>query len=284
MSLLLVSRRSVLENLNRKPFSVVHHLSDEKLLSLPRLIALAKALPEDLVEYNAGDIPVSMSHVQTPRTGLSVEDTIRRIENCKSWMVLKQVERDPDYQKLLDSCLDEIQQFSEAVSPGMKGRAAFIFISSPHCVTPFHIDPEYNFLLQIRGSKQVHIYPRGIVSERDIEDRFATEHRNLSFDERHHAAGTIFNLVPGKGVHVPIAAPHWVKNGNDVSISFSITFQTAASERQASLYRFNAHLRNLGIQPAPVGSSAFRDTIKLHAFEIARKTLRPLTWAKGAGH
>ena len=32
-------------------------------------------------------------------------------------------------------------------------REAFIFISSPNTVTPYHMDPEYNFLLQIRGTK-----------------------------------------------------------------------------------------------------------------------------------
>ena len=37
-------------------------------------------------------------------------------------------------------------------------REGFIFISSPGSITPFHMDPEYNFLLQIRGEKQISIW------------------------------------------------------------------------------------------------------------------------------
>jgi cytochrome P450 len=41
-------------------------------------------------------------------------------------------------------------QFSEPLAPGMCQREGFIFISSPGAVTPFHLDPEHNFLLQIK--------------------------------------------------------------------------------------------------------------------------------------
>ena len=34
-----------------------------------------------------------------------------------------------------------------------------------------------------------------------------------------------FELNPGDGLHFPLTWPHWVKNGNEVSISFSITFR-----------------------------------------------------------
>jgi len=35
---------------------------------------------------------------------------------------------------------------------------AFIFVSSPEAVTPLHMDPEHNFLLQVRGLKTLHLF------------------------------------------------------------------------------------------------------------------------------
>src|SRR5262245_63771662 len=85
------------EHFARRPFVVRHRLTDHPLFALPRLIELARMLPEDRVEYNAGDVPVSLDPARTPRTGLSIDETIRRIEECRSWMVFKNVERDPEY-------------------------------------------------------------------------------------------------------------------------------------------------------------------------------------------
>ena len=76
---------------DRRPFLIGHHLCDHPLFTLPRLIELSRKLPEKQVEYNGGNIPISLDPAQTPRTSLSVDETIRRIEECCSWMVLKYV-------------------------------------------------------------------------------------------------------------------------------------------------------------------------------------------------
>ena len=170
---------------NRRPFFIGHRLVDHPLFQLPRLVALAQALPPDEVEYNAGDLPVNADYRQTPRNGLDVAETIRRIEHCGSWMVLKRVERDPAYKALLDRLLDEIQPHSEPLHPGMRDRQGFIFITSPGSVTPFHMDNEYNFLLQVRGDKTVHMWDpndRLVLPEQTIEEFHGNfVHRNLEF-------------------------------------------------------------------------------------------------------
>src|SRR5258706_12172844 len=95
---------------NRKPFLFRHHLSDHPLFKLPRLAELARTLPPSIVEYNAGKIPVSLpDQEKTPYTGLSAEETVRRIEECSSWMVPKRAEADPESLEVLNRCLDEIQ-------------------------------------------------------------------------------------------------------------------------------------------------------------------------------
>ena len=267
-------------NFNRRPFTIGHRLTGHPLFALPRLIELAGRIPQESVEYNAGDIPVNMDPELTPRNGLSVEETIRRIEDCRSWMVLKNVESDSEYRALLNECLDEIQSLSEPLAPGMSRREGYIFISSPGSVTPYHMDPEYNFLLQIRGRKTVNIFDpadRSIVSEQELEKYLLGGHRNLVFRDEYQQKAFTFELTPGAGLHFPVTAPHWVRNGDEVSISFSITFRTPASDRRTSIYSFNSWLRSRGVNPAPFGQSPARDSIKYFAFRAMRRTRKMLS-------
>lgn len=269
---------------NRQPFFIGHHLADHPLFELPRLIQLASALPDDRVEYNAGDLPISVDPSQTPRNGLSVEETIRRIEECRSWMVLKNVEVDVDYGRLLNRCLDEIGLHSEKMFPGMCIREGFIFITSPGSVTPFHMDPEFNFLLQIRGSKQVTLFSnedRAMVTEEDLEKFYSGGFRNLKLADQDKAKGNVYELPSGKGLHFPITAPHWVQNGPAVSISFSITFRSPWANRREALYRINHRLRKLKLRPMPVGRSAAADNVKYFAFDVLRKTKKLIRGESG---
>jgi hypothetical protein len=255
---------------DRKPFHVRHALGDHPLFALPRLMQLARALPEEYVEYNGGALPVGVPPDQTPRNGLSAEETVRRISECGSWMVLKNVQQDAAYRALLDQCLDEVSaQAGEAV-PRMLRREGFIFLSSPGAVTPFHLDPEHNFLLQIRGSKTVSMWDRDdrfVLPDAELEKFYAAfVHRNLPWRDVFQTTAWQVPLQPGQGVHFPVAVPHWVKNGPEVSISFSITFRSESSRARELVYRANARLRKLGLSPRPPGQSVLLDSTKRAAF------------------
>lgn len=261
---------------NRRPFMIGHHLTGHPLFELPRLIELATRLPEASVAYNAGNVSVAEGIYKGPRNGLSVEETIRRIEHCQSWMVLKWVEADPEYKALLDECLDEVQRLSEPLAPGMRKREGFIFISSPGSVTPYHLDPEYNFLLQIRGSKKVHIWDpgdRSVVTDEELE-AYSEAQQDMTFKDEYEEKAAVFELAPGQGLHFPVNAPHWIENGDAVSVSFSITFQTPASERRAAVYSINAALRRRGLKPTSAGRSVLLDAMKHHAWRLRRRMKR----------
>ncbi|HWQ35057.1 MAG TPA: cupin-like domain-containing protein [Blastocatellia bacterium] len=262
---------------DRQPFVIGHHLANHPLFSLEQLVALSRRLPAEQVRYNTGRVEVGTGVYRGPQNGLSVEETIRQIEACESWMVLKFVEHDPAYRELLDRCLDEVQCLSEPVRPGMSRREAFIFISSPGAVTPYHLDPEHNFLLQIRGRKRVHIWNRDdrqVLSEEELEGFLASRQTQIEFREEYQARAATFELTPGTGLHFPVAAPHWVQNGDEVSVSFSITFRSRSSERRVIVSQANAQLRELGLKPAPFGRSALRDAAKYHAFRAWRRMRR----------
>jgi hypothetical protein len=263
----------------RRPFLVRHHLADHPLFAISRLLELSKALPESCVEYNEGNIPVNMGYQASPRTGLSVEETIRRIREAHSWMVLKYVEKDPDYRALLDECLDQVRDLSEPLVPGMRQREGFIFLSSPNSTTPLHVDPEHNFLLQIQGRKFVSQFDpqdTAVITEADIERGLYGKIRNLAYNEAIQARGQVFELTPGLGLHFPVAAPHWVKNGEEVSISFSITFRSASTDRSEAVRLFNAGLRKRGFHPNPLGRSPIMDTAKYQAYRVQRRLQRLL--------
>jgi hypothetical protein len=264
---------------SRTPFLVHHHLAGNELFSLSRLVELSTRLPASRVEYNAGNVPLSLDPAKTPRTGLSAQETIRRISECQSWLVLKNVEQDPEYGELLDRCLAEVGVLSQASSPGMMDRESFIFVSSPGSITPYHMDPEENFLLQIRGSKTMRVFDRSdpsVLSDGEVERFYSGAHRNLVFRDEIREKAQVFELSPGLGVHVPVTAPHWVQNGAEVSVSYSITFQTKASLRRAHAYRMNAGLRRWGLRPSPVGQSRLRDGLKQIAFKAKSRAERLL--------
>jgi hypothetical protein len=265
------------QDFNERPFRVRHRLVDHPAFTLERLVELARRLPPALVEYNAGDLPLTQDPKLTPQTGLSIEETIRRITDARSWMVLKRVEADDEYRRVLDQCLDHVAPNV----PGMRGRQAFIFISSPGSITPYHIDHEYNFLLQVRGTKLMSIFDRSVLGEEEIERFYRGEHRNLVFDERRHADAMTFELAPGDGVHVPVNAPHYVKNGPEASISFSITFRTPEGDRRASVYRVNERMRALGVRPRRVGALPLVDRAKYLGYALYKRVQRQLERVRG---
>lgn len=261
----------------RQPFAVRHGLTSHPLLTLPRLCALAASLPPAQVEWNAGALPVGHDPALTPGNGLSPEETIRRIAEVGSWLVLKYVETDAEYRDLLDACLRDVAPVSNWIEPGMCERHAFIFVSSPRAVTPYHIDPEQNFLLQVRGKKRLHVWDpadRQALPEALLERFLRGGHRNLPYREGLMSRARVFDLGPGDGVHVPVTAPHWVQNGDEPSVSFSVTFRTRATLAREGTIKLNGLLRRAGVLPRPVGSSPLVDALKTRSYRAAQLLAR----------
>ncbi len=237
--------------------------SFEPFFAIERLTLLAAALPAASVEYNAGDVAISQDPDKTPMNGLSAEETVRRIAENQSWMVLKNIEQDRDYNTLMTALLDEIEPVVRGATGPMYKREGFIFVSSPNAVTPFHMDPEHNILLQLRGEKTFRIYPNkagDVVSDEQQEAFYASDgHRNLPYREEFERHAKPVAMAPGDALYVPVKSPHWVKVGGDISISLSITWRSRASDNEALLRRANGWLRARGLTPPPPGRAPLRD-------------------------
>lgn len=265
------------ECFDRRPFLIEHSLCEHPLLQLPRLIELARSLPASSVEYNSGELAINQAAALTPRTGLSIDDTLHQIETCRSWMVLKYIEDDPEYARLLDSCLDPLQAMIEQVSPGMCRRHAFVFVSSPGATTPYHVDFEHNFLLHLRGQKRMTVWngeDRSVMSEEERERKVSGDSRNLPYQDDFASKGISFDLQPGMGLQVPLSSPHWVKVGDQVSISLSVTFLSRSGNRRRALHAFNAGLRRRGLRPHEVGTWPLIDSLKYATTRVADRLAR----------
>ncbi|MFN3959251.1 MAG: cupin-like domain-containing protein [Parvularculaceae bacterium] len=257
-----------------EPARLRHRLLDDPRFTLEALVGLAARIPAASIEYNAGDIPIDQDADKTPSNGLSVEETIRRIETCRSWMVLKNVEQDPAYAAALEECLADIAPSATPATGRMEKKLGFIFISSAGAVTPFHMDPEHNILMQIRGSKSFSVYPadKGIVSDEDQELYHAgLHHRNLAHRPEFDALRQTHELKAGDALYVPVKAPHWVKVGPEPSVSFSITWRSRASLDEAALRLANRALRARGLNPPSPGERPLRDRVATLAQRVLSK-------------
>lgn len=254
---------------------LTHALSDDPRLTLPALVALAGEFAPENVEYNPGNLPIGIDPKDVPRANLSIAETVRSIEENGSWMVLKFIEKHPVYRALLEETLAEIDPITRGKTGAMLGMEGFIFISSPGAVTPFHFDPEHNILMQIRGSKVMTLFPASderIVSGLAHEHfHLGLQHRNLVWQEDFAALGTPVSLAPGEAVYVPVKAPHWVQNGDAVSISLSVTWRSEWSYAEADARAFNHILRKRGLTPASPKRWPAQNRAKSLAFRAVRR-------------
>ena len=236
-----------------RPTHLVHGLAGHPLLSLDALLQLAGRQRPVALEHNAAvGLKLGISNAETPQSGLSVAETIERIDECGSWVLLKYIEQDPLYAQLMRDVLAEIEPVVERTTGPMMRLEGFIFVSSPDAVTPLHFDPEYNILFQSRGAKTMTVFPQAdpdIISQEFFEAYFAGGPRNLPWHDDWAARGTPIDIAPGEAIFVPILAPHWVKVHGEVSISLSLTWRSEWSFHHADACRFNRRVRKWGMTP-----------------------------------
>lgn len=247
----------------RGPCAVRHRLTDHPLLTVEAIAQLAERLPEDRIEHNLGNLPLVVGRADAPRTSLPPGEIARGIETNGCWMVLKNIEADAQYVALLDATLDEVA--AQIDGEGAMGlREGFIFLSAPGSVTPAHLDPEHNLLLQVRGEKTINVgrFPDSDTEQLELERYYAGGGRNIEWLP---AEPQTFSMQPGDGVYAPVHAPHWVTVPDNVAVSLSITFRTRATDDAVILHRINGGLRRLRFSPAPIGAHPFSDRAKLLA-------------------
>ena len=283
--LLRLDPESLLRNLNTHACFVSHLLTEHPLFQMPRLLELAKWLPAKHVRINSGDVPVGAAPDEIPGTGQTVEESFGTIETSTTRIMLKGIEHHPEYRALLNACLGEVESLGHASMKDIHSRVGYVFISAPNMTTPYHMDPEINFLLQIRGRKTFFVVPqadRDVLSEEDIEAFYTGHHYKLPFRPVAKDRAIPFAMGPGEGVHIPVNSPHWVSTENEVAVSFALTVESAATKKRGTIYGVNHYLRRLGVKPAPLGRSPARDLLKYGSYVLWTGLKRCLPGKKSA--
>src|ERR1700704_5190692 len=269
-----------------KPFAIRHKLAGHPLLTLPRIAQLAAELPRDLIEYNTGKVTISQDPDAIASVDLDPVEVVKSIETAGAWMVLKRVENSPEYRRLLEDTLLSVARargFNSLLDAGFEQIEGFLFVSSPHSTTPFHLDSEDNFFVHIHGEKFFTIFDnndRSIVDDDEIE-RSMTKHRNLKYDDSFATRGAEFHLFAGDGCYVSYQWPHWVRTSDSHLISLAITWKTREVRRLNDLHFFNSMLRGTGWPQKPPGMQPVRDALKLAFYRSVTTAIRPLRASLG---
>ena len=273
------------DSLNRdfplKPFAIRHMLAGHPLLTLPRIAKLASDLPRDLIEYNSGAANISQDPDKVQSVNLDPVEVVNRIETAGAWMVIKRIEKSPEYRALLEDTLLSVARargFNSLAEAGFSQIEGFLFVSSPNSTTPFHLDGEDNFFVQIHGDKTFAIFDNrdGAIADNAQVEYCTTKHRNVPYNDSFKPRGVEYHLVGGDGCYVPYQWPHWVRTADSYSISMAVTWKTPEVRRLNDLHTFNSMLRGLGLPQAAPGQNPGWDAVKLAAFRTSRSIIEPL--------
>lgn len=243
-----------------------HNYCEHPLLSMHALARLAIRMhsknPEQ-VRFVSKDTKLDSKFNTSPELPdhTSIEDVFINISNPGSWIALWSIQSEPDYNELLWDIVNSVEGNWKSKDPGLFELNGYIFISSPPSVTPFHVDSENNFLLQIKGKKRFGIWQpndRSVISDEAIENWIV----NRSLDKVKYQPEYIKSaaldevLEAGDGVYMPSTAPHLTHAEEDLatsetpySITLAVVFHTRNTRRLAYIYAVNRMLRKFGLVP-----------------------------------
>jgi hypothetical protein len=271
-----------------EPFGFSHQLSELPLFSSGYLHDLTRKYAEFPSDYYVAASAASASErfYAGPVVKYKPHEALENLESSPYRILLKRLENhDSKFRELLGALLAEVVKFRG----GMRGERivrleSAVFITSAASTTPCHFDPEVNFFAQIAGEKIYHVFPPATVTEEEMERFYVAGAVNIAqidLSKRDPAQERVFVLGPGKGLHQPQNAPHWVETGAARSISYSFVFETDVSRATGRVRAYNRYLRRLGLAPTGPGVHATLDLVKQNTMRLvmplrngARSTLR----------
>lgn len=279
-------------DLNVLPYEIAHTLKDHPLFQLPALAELAQRVAARRnphmsggdVYFNEGAIEAGTkpNYDRPEEERAAAVELVRKIEDAQAWVILKHIEREPGYREIMEAAVCDALSLA-----GDRGRQllrrikwfeAIIFVTSPNRVTEYHIDRECSWIFQIRGNKAIHLFDRAdkdVVPEPELERFYTVDNHASEYKPQFEDRAIIYNMTPGTGCHIPVNTPHWLRNGNDVSITLNVNFQFHDTEF-ANLYKANYYLRRAGLNPAIPGRHKLVDRAKSLVFTAALEAKRQL--------
>jgi hypothetical protein len=257
------------DSFNREPFGFAHNLCALDLFESDCLRGLAEKYGQHPYDfYVAGGAPSpEAAFYSVPHTGLSPYEALDHLEAGGYRVLLKRPEKhDLRFRELLDTLFRQVVDLRGGLGRERVVRLeSAVLISSAATITPFHFDPEINFFAQIEGEKTYHVFSPSVLTESELERFYVRGVVNIGQVElkgRDCAREHVFPLGPGRGLHQPQNAPHWVETCQTRSVSYVLVFETNASRAQGRVRAGNYYLRKLRLTPTPPGCRPVLDHVK----------------------
>ena len=261
------------DHFDHSPFQFRHCLHTHPAFQLESLLAAAERISKDPSKagkshFESGS-PGRNSWFGARPEGATLVDALASIRDGSNWVILKRIHEDPTYRAVLHEIIPQLSHVAgvdmaaEYYDPTMT-----IFVTSPGRITPYHMDGETNFLAQIHGAKLAYLYDGNdpaILTPAQLEQYWTGALPKIDYPETLPHGHWQYTLAPGNGVFNPAIFPHWLQNGDDVSVSVSINFKRRANATIGA-FRTNHYLRKLGLNPTPPGQNPSLDRAKETTF------------------
>jgi hypothetical protein len=252
---------------NRTSFEFSHGLANHPLFELPSLIALARRMPDHHDTYwSNGSVGVTNRWEDGMAGRASLEDTLTHIADNNSIVILKHTEQDSEFAPVLQTFLQRVVDHAGAqMRDDVIVGEVLILVTSPNRVTPYHIDAESNHIVQITGEKTLSVFDqndRELLTDLELERYYTGDASGAQYRQEYQKQAQHYRLRPGIGVHMPVAAPHWVQNDDNISVTLSVNYELHSLRHLRQIYAMNRRLRRFGLTPTPPGRSIALDKCK----------------------
>jgi hypothetical protein len=201
-----------------------HRLDESPLLQDDALARLIEATPPEHCYINTMD-----RKAHNPRTrregalkGLSGAEALQAVRSGNIWINIHKPDiTDPGYRDVLDAIFTEF----EGRVPGLKTykRSMTLLISSPKVQVYYHCDVPGQMLWQIRGTKNVYVYPNvaPFLSHADMEKIILGEahETGMPYQPWYDEHAQCIELKAGEMLYWPLNCPHRVVNQDCLNVS-----------------------------------------------------------------
>jgi hypothetical protein len=268
-----------------------HDLHERPMFDDAGLADLLDRYPRDkLGVFTMGDDPVDWMSWRRGSPGkLDGEQLLGAAKAGRIWLNLRAVnDHLPDYAKLSDEIFAD--KFRASGVRTFK-RDLGVLISSANAQVFYHLDVPLVSLWQIRGVKQVRVYPPHdpFVSAEVLERIVLRETaEQFTFQPEWDAGSQAIELTPGKMVTWAQNAPHRIVNGPMLNVSLSIEFMTPAAVMRANLIYANGILRRraglgdpqveAGLTPSAMAKLALARMVKASGIQKPNPRVLPISF------
>jgi hypothetical protein len=264
-------RALFVDNFDAAPFQFRHNLHEHSAFQLGALLKAAERLAKakhNKSHYESGE-PDRNAWFGARPEGTTLVQALAEIESGKNWVILKRIHEDAVYGGILKRIIPELSTLTAVdMAKAFYDPTMTIFVTSPGRITPYHMDGETNFLAQIHGEKRAYLYDGNapdVLTQQQMELYWTGKLPKINYPGTMPFGQWQYCLKPGNGVFNPACFPHWLQNGNGVSVSVSMNFKRRHNAAIGA-HRMNKYLRRLGMNPTAPGVSPGVDRAKEATF------------------